>query len=124
MANSPSWEGNFRLIETKEGSSVFTIKASPTGKYDGDTVADALAAVIKAKVRFDGWKLWVDGDFATTVDKGEIVTPSKLAKLVKEADVITLAFVKRPFPQPKIRLIKGDGATRSFTRKASNLREL
>ena len=127
MANSittPSWEGSFKIVETKEGSAVFTIKAAQGGKYTAETLDDAIASITKARVKFDGWKIWLDGDFATTVDKGEILTPTKLAKLVKEADIVTLAFVKRPFPQPKIRLIKGDGATRSFTRKASNLREL
>lgn len=126
MANStttPSWEGSFKIVETKEGSAIFTIKAAQGGKYTAETLEDAIAAMLKAKCKVDGWKLWVDGDFATTVDKGETVSPAKFAKLVKEADEIVLAYVKRPFPQPKIRLIKGDGAART-SRKVSNLREL
>ena len=127
MANSfttPSWEGSFKIVETKEGSGIFTIKAAQGGKYTAETLDDAVASIVKAKVRVDGWKLWIDGDFATTVDKGETVSSAKFAKLVKESDEIVLAYVKRPFPQPKIRMIKGDGAARTSSRKVSNLREL
>jgi len=127
MADSntiPSWEGSFKIVETKEKSGVFTIKASPTGKYNAETLEDAVASILKAKVKFDGWKLWIDGDFSVLVPKGDIVAPSVFAKLVKESDEIVLAYVKRPFPQPKIRMIKGNGAARTSSRKVSNLREL
>lgn len=127
MANSittPSWEGSFKIVETKEKSGVFTIKAAQGGKYTAETLEDAIAAMLKAKCKVDGWKLWIDGDFSVHVPKGDIVAPSVFAKLVKESDQIVLAYVKRPFPQPKIRMIKGNGAARTSSRKVSNLREL
>jgi len=122
FANPQTWEGNFALVETKQGSGVFTLKPRPTGKYSAENLDDVIAAVLKAKVKLDGWKVWADGDVDVNLPKGEPVTHTKLAKLAKEADHVQLAFVKRPFPQPKLRFVKGEGSRPA--KAASNLREL
>jgi hypothetical protein len=118
-----TWEGNLALVEKKAGSGVFTLQPRQNGKYSAANLQDALKAIIAAKVKLDGWKVWLDGTFEVTAEKGEDITPAKLAKILKEADDVQLAFVKRPFPQPKFRFVKGEGA--ATTRKAKTaVREL
>lgn len=118
-----TWEGNFAIVEKKAGSGVFTLQPRPTGKYSAETLDAAIKAVLAAKAKLDGWKVWLDGDFETKLEKGEDLTPAKLAKIVKEADDVQLAFVKRPFPQPKLRFVKGEGAAPA-RKAASPVREL
>lgn len=118
-----TWEGNFAIVEKKAGSGVFTLQPRPNGKYSAETLDVAIKAVLAAKAKFDGWKVWLDGDFDVKLEKGQDVTATMLAKIVKEADDVQLAFVKRPFPQPKLRFVKGEGAAPA--RKAANpVREL
>lgn len=105
-----TWEGTFDIEEKSEGAGVFTLKPRQSGDYNAETLTDALKAILSAKVKLDGWKVWLDGEFDTKLEKGEDVTHTKLAKIMKEADQMQLAFVKRPWPQPKLRFIKGDGA--------------
>jgi hypothetical protein len=118
-----TWEGNFAIVEKKAGSGVFTLQPRQGGKYSAENLQDALKALIAAKVKLDGWKVWLDGAFETTLDKGEDVTTAKLAKIIKECDDVQLAFVKRPFPQPKLRFVKGEGAAPA-RKAASPVREL
>jgi hypothetical protein len=118
-----TWEGNFAIVEKKAGSGVFTLQPRPNGKYSAETLADALKAIIAAKAKLDGWKVWLDGDFDVKLDKGQDVTAAMLAKIVKEADDVQLAFVKRPFPQPKLKFTKGNGSG-PVRKAASPVREL
>jgi len=118
-----TWEGNFAIVEKKAGSGVFTLQPRQNGKYSAETLADALKAIIAAKAKLDGWKVWLDGDFDTKLDKGQDVTAAMLAKIVKEADDVQLAFVKRPFPQPKLKFTKGNGSG-PIRKAASPVREL
>lgn len=118
-----TWEGNFAVVEKKAGSGVFTLQPRSNGKYSAETLDAAIKAILAAKVKLDGWKVWLDGTFETTLEKGEDLTPAKLAKIVKEADDVQLAFVKRPFPQPKLRFVKGDGAAPA-RRTANPVREI
>ena len=118
-----TWEGNFAIVEKKAGSGVFTLQPRPNGKYSDRTLDVAIKAILAAKAKFDGWKVWLDGDFDVKLEKGEVLTPAKLAKIVEEADDVQLAFVKRPFPQPKLRFVKGEGAAPA-RKAASPVREL
>jgi hypothetical protein len=104
-----TWEGNFAIVEKKAGSGVYTLQPRPNGKYSAETLQDAIKALIGAKAKLDGWKVWLDGEFSVELAKGADVTAAMLAKIVKEADDVQLAFVKRPFPQPKLKFTKGDG---------------
>lgn len=107
-----TWEGNFAIVEKKAGTGVFTLQPRPNGKYSAENLQDAIKAVIGAPkgTKFDGWKIWLDGAFSVELAKGQDVTQAQLAKIVKEADDVMLAFVKRPFPQPKLKFTKGDGS--------------
>lgn len=120
-----TWEGNFAIVEKKAGSGVFTLQPRPNGKYSAETLQDAIKAVIGAPkgTKFDGWKIWLDGQFSVELAKGQDVTQAQLAKIVKEADDVQLAFVKRPFPQPKLRFVQGEGAAPA-RKAASPVREL
>lgn len=118
-----TWEGNFAIVEKKTGTGVFTLKPRPNGKYSAENLADALKAIITAKVKLDGWKVWLDGDFDVKLDKGQDVTATMLAKIVKQADDVQLAYVKRPFPQPKLKFTKGKG-NGPVRKAASPVREL
>lgn len=112
-----AWEGPVRLQETKKDSKIVTIKSHPAGKYSSEDVSAILKALLGAPkgVKFDGWKFWLDGDFSIELEKGQDVTAAQLAKIVKEADHVMLAYIKRPFPQPKLKFTKGkpSGPTRS-----------
>jgi len=119
-----TWEGNFAIVEKKAGSGVFTLQPRPAGKYSAENLQDAIKAVIGAKAKLDGWKVWLDGAFSVELAKGQDVTATMLAKIVKEADDVQLAFVKRPFPQPKLKFTKGDGSGPVRKASASPVREL
>ena len=118
-----TWEGNFAIVEKKAGSGVYTLQPRPNGKYSAETLQDAIKAILAAKAKLDGWKVWLDGDFDVKLDKGQAVTATMLAKIVKEADDVQLAFVKRPFPQPKLKFTKGagNGPVRRATAAAKEL---
>ena len=120
-----NWEGPVKLRETKKGSNVFTIEAHKNGKYSAEDVPAMLKALISAKAKLDGWKVWVDEDsgFSVELARGQVVTHAMLAKLTKEADNVQLAYVKRPWPQPKLYFTKGNATPRKTT-KTSDLREL
>ena len=120
-----NWEGPVKLIETAKGSNVYTIKPHKGGKYTAEDVPAIIKALLAAKVSLDGWKAWIDEDsgFDVKLEKGEHLTPAKLAKLVRQADSIQLAFVKRPWAQPKLYFTKGEVSSRKAN-KSSDLREL
>ena len=120
-----NWEGAVKLKETAEGSNVFTIESDKDGKYTADDPHAIIKALLAAKASLDGWKAWIDEDseFDVKLEKGEPVTPAKLVKLMKQADNVQLAYVKRPWPQPKLYFTKGGVKPRKAS-KASNLREL
>jgi len=121
-----TWEGNFALAEKKAGSGVFTIAPRQSGKFSSECLAEAIKAMLGAPrgTKFDGWKFWLDGDFTMELAKGADVTQATLAKIVKEADDVQLAFVKRPFPQPKLKFTKGEGNGPVRKAKANAPREL
>ena len=119
-----TWEGNFALVEKKAGSGVFTLQPRQNGKYSAENLQEALKALISNKAKLDGWKVWLDGDFEVKLDKGQDVTAAMLAKIVKQADDIQLAFVKRPFPQPKHKFTKGDGTGPARKAAANPAKEL
>jgi hypothetical protein len=118
-----TWEGGFKLVEKKAGSGVYTLQPRPNGKYSAETLKDAIKALIGAKAKLDGWKVWLDGEFSVELAKGADVTAAMRAKIVKEADDVQLAFVKRPFPQPKLKFTKGEPKAQASKAK-STLREL
>ena len=118
-----TWEGNFAIVEKKAGSGVYTLQPRPNGKYSAETLQDAIKALIGAKAKLDGWKVWLDGEFSVELAKGADVTAAMRAKIVKEADDVQLAFVKRPFPQPKLKFTKGEPKAQASKAK-STLREL
>jgi hypothetical protein len=119
-----TWEGNFALVEKKAGSGVYTLQPRQTGKYSAENLQEALKALISNKAKLDGWKVWLDGDFEVKLDKGQDVTAAMLAKIVKQADDIQLAFVKRPFPQPKLKFTIGDGTGPARKAAANPAKEL
>ena len=120
-----NWEGAVKLKETAKGSNVFTIEPHKDGKYTADDVPAMIKALLSAKASLDGWKAWLDEDsgFDMVLEKGKNVSPAMLAKIVKQADNIQLAYVKRPWPQPKLYFTKG-GAKPKKASKPSDLREL
>jgi hypothetical protein len=104
-----TWEGNFRLVESAEGSNFYSVVPGPKGKYSADNLQDALKALISNKAIINGWNVWVDGDFGFEVQKGKPIPAAMLAKLIKQADHVDLVFVKKPWPQPKIKFTIGNG---------------
>ncbi len=120
-----NWEGAVKLRETAKGSNVFTIEPHKDGNDSAEDGSARRKALFAAKATRDGWKVWIDEDsgFDVKLEKGKNLTPAALAKLVKEADNVQLAYVKRPWPQPKLYFTKGNATPRKTT-KTSDLREL
>jgi hypothetical protein len=108
--------GNVSFIETKDGS--FKLAASPTGKWDADNIREGLKALLAAKVPVNYWSVWVDMGLENP-PKGEAkpYTSAQLAALIKSADEVELVLVRRPFPQPKIRLAKAGSKAATSTRR-------
>lgn len=105
------WLGKVDLVPSKKSSNVYTIDhrcERAEGLYDHTDVATMIAKIIKAKVNFDGWKIWADPKegFSVKPEAGAPVTPKQLATLAKEAAEIQLVYVQRPWPQPKFRFFK------------------
>lgn len=101
------FEGNVSFVETKDGS--FKIITSPSGKWNASNIKQGIAALITAKVSLSAWSLWLD--VGTVEEKGrKPYSPTELAAFCKLADSIELVLVKRPFPQPKIKITKGGGS--------------
>jgi hypothetical protein len=104
-----TWEGKLKLLETSEGSNLFDLRPHSDGKYSAENLPELFKAIAGAKAKLSGWRVWVDGDFDVKHTPGEDVSPATLAKLIKEADNVELVFVKRPWPQPKVKFTKGTG---------------
>ena len=110
------FEGNFSVIETKAGSGEFKFAPAPDGKYDN--ASDAASAILKAKAVTSGWALWLDGDgWDKLPAKGKPVSATMLAAFIKDADEAEMVMVKRPFPQLKLKLVKGNGKVKKSGRR-------
>lgn len=110
------FEGNVSFIETKDGS--FKLVASPSGKWNASNIKAGIAALIAAKAPLSAWSLWLD--IGTVEEKGrKPYSPSELAAFCKIADSVELVLVKRPFPQPKVKITKGNGSNASARTGAS-----
>jgi hypothetical protein len=103
------FEGNVAIVPVKVGSDVFKLVPKGAGKH---SAADTIVAAIKAnKLKMSGWSIWADG-FDAPLAKGADVSFAAFTKLVKEATTIELVLVKGAFPQPKLKITKGEGSQR------------
>lgn len=101
------YEGAVSLVETKAGSDVFTLKPKADGKYSAENTQAIVDAIVKAAASLEHWKLWLDFPDAPKLVKP--VTAKQLQAFVKKADTVELVLVRKPFPQPKLKLTVGDG---------------
>lgn len=109
-----TYEGNVSFVETKDGS--FKLVASPSGKWNATNIKQGIAALITAKAPISAWSVWLDMGVANPKASDgprKPYTPAELAAFCKMADTIELVLVKRPFPQPKLKLTKGGGTAKA-----------
>ena len=98
---------NVSAVQASTGE--MRLKYDPAGRWDADSAAAFAAALIETGLPVSGWSVWVDGQTpkGLAVRKGEVITSAKLAKLVEAASTVELIGVRRPWPQPKLKLTFG-----------------
>jgi len=102
------YEGNVSLVANKEG--VLEIKPRVDGRWNSGNVTELLREMAKLPkdLRISNWSFWLDVADMPDLDKKPIKVVQFLA-YTKTVDKIELVLVKRPFPQPKLKLTKGEG---------------
>jgi hypothetical protein len=104
-----TYEGNVSWVETKDGS--FKLVAKANGKWNATNTKDMVKALIEAKATVSQWSLWVD--LGPNTPRAEApVKSTELAALIKGADKVELVLTKRPWPQPKLKISKGEAASK------------
>jgi hypothetical protein len=103
------FEGQVAIVPVKAGSDVFRLTGKADGKHNAAKPQTIVDAVKANKLTMSGWSIWADG-FEKPLPAGADVTPATFAKLVKEADMIELVLVRGKFPQPKLKITKGNGS--------------
>jgi len=103
------FEGPVAIVPVKVGASVFKIAGKASGKHNATNPQTLIDAIKGNKLTMSGWSIWADG-FEKPLVAGADVTPAVFAKLVKEADMIELVLVRGKFPQPKLKITKGNGS--------------
>lgn len=102
------YEGNVSLVANKEN--VLEIKPRVDGRWNSSNVAELLREMAKLPkdMRISNWSFWLDVAGMPDLDKKPIKVAQFLA-YAKTVDTVELVLVKRPFPQPKLKLTKGEG---------------
>jgi hypothetical protein len=108
MAN---FEGNVSWVSGKDGS--LELRARSEGRWNADNVSDMIKALsgLARDTRVSHWSIWLDLGLPEGDRKPMKV--SELLAFCKTADKIELVLVKRPFPQPKLKLTRGAGKAKS-----------
>lgn len=112
-----AFEGNVAFVETKDGS--FKLVAKDSGKWNATNIKLGLLNFLQnAKAPLSAYSVWLDLGVANPKDepKGTPRKPYSAAQMVgyvKMADTIELVLVKKPFPQPKLKLTKGGGTAKA-----------
>ena len=103
------YEGKVSFFPTTAGH--YTMKPAKTGNWDAHSIEEGLEGLIKAKVSLDHWKVWLD--MGQDFPRPEAPISSKeLLAYMDAATKIELVHVRRPFPQPKIKLSNANAAAR------------
>ncbi len=108
------YEGNVSWVESKDGS--FKLVAKANGKWNAGNVKDMVKALVEAKVSLSQWSLWIDLGPKTPRPDAP-VKHAELAAFIKAADKIELVMVKKPWPQPKLKISKGDATKPTSTKR-------
>jgi len=112
-----TFEGNVSFVETANG---FKLVADKAGKWNASNIKAGLAALLTAKVSLSPWSVWLDlglPEVKTEDGKRPAITTAELAAFLKMADNIELVLVKRPFPQPKVKIAKGGSKGKAITNR-------
>jgi hypothetical protein len=121
MANQAKFDRSavsFSLKETNKG--YFQFALSETGKYGLDDVADVLAALAKnPDETLNQFQLWLDWEDAP-VQKAPVKFDAVVKFAKAKGTTAQMVMTRRPFPQVKIKLSRGEGRKSS----SSKLREL
>ena len=122
MANQAKFDRSavrFSLKETGKGHFQFAL--SEAGKYGLDDVTDVLAILAKhPDETLNQYQLWLDWEDAP-VQKAPVRFDA-IVKFAKAKDTTTqMVMTRRPFPQVKVKISRGEGRKSS---NSSKLREL
>ena len=109
----------FSLKETNKGHFQFAL--TEAGKFDLEDVKEVLAVIAKnPKETLNQYQLWLDWEDAPTL-KSPVAFPDLLKFTQAKGTTTEMVMTKRPFPQVKIKISRGEGRK---SKAGSNLREL
>lgn len=98
---------NVSAVQASTGE--LRLKYDPQGRWHADNATAFAEALVRSGLPVSGWSCWIDGQAprGLAVRKGEVIASAKLAKLVETASLVELVGVRRPWPQPKLKLSFG-----------------
>jgi len=106
------YEGKVSFFPHKDG--FYTMKPAKAGNWEAKNIQEGLDGLIKAKVSLDHWKVWLDmGDDFPRPEAP--ITAKQLQAYMDASTSIELVHVRRPFPQPKIKLSNANAEARKTT---------
>lgn len=106
VAMATKFEGNVAFVPNAEG--VYQLKRSQSGNWNAKNIHEGVEAFIKAGASLSQWSLWLD--FGKDFPRPEKpLTAKQLKAYLDQATDLELVLVRRPFPQPKLRLSNGAG---------------
>jgi hypothetical protein len=100
------FEGTVGVRDTAKG---LTIVSRSNGDWTNDDAEGLLRAIIKTGRSVNMYSLWIDGK--TIEPKKKMYTWSQLESLLLEKPKVELVLVRKPFPQPKLKITFGEGST-------------
>jgi hypothetical protein len=100
------FEGTVGVRETSKG---LTISRKIGGDFSSDNAKALLDAIVKTKKAVNMYSLWIDGK--TIEAKSGKYTAAQIKSLADEDPNVELVLVRKPFPQPKLKITFGEGST-------------
>jgi len=103
-------------MTTYEGKVAFKVDATTgvgkvapnaNGRWTADNAEEFLDAIIESGFKVSTYSLWIDGT-DVKYPAGKAWTSKQVQGFKDKASSIELVLVKRPFPQPKLKLTIGE----------------
>lgn len=107
------FEGRVSVFASKNGPS---IGKDATGEFDSTTATELFDKLIELNQGASVYSLWLDGQTVKGVNNK--YSTAQLKKFRKECSLIELVHVRRPFPQPKLKITFGEGSAPTKANRA------
>lgn len=107
------YEGKVSIFNSKNGPS---IGKDASGEYDSTVATELFDKLIELNQGASVYTLWLDGQTVKGVNNK--YSTAQLKKFRKECSLIELVHVRRPFPQPKLKITFGEGSAPTKANRA------